>query len=520
MAGLSLSSDAFAAQVLEDAPFARALLGKTLPTLDATIGMCVLTSKASLVDDPFLLGKPTDVQTAVDLLDSLLKRASMVEDTFKIPSLVAAPKKQNLCVKWLHEHALSAAAARASGGGSGGGGGATEGSAFPASHAALLDAAAPPTSQADIKIAEELAASRVRREAHVGDATSMAALAALEEVLVSDATSSTKLRAYAKTLNASETVAHLLYAAHVREPKQGALSMPNALATRHEVERMRSVRAGVFAAARDRLVHMLPENADADVLIAAIFHGELAAKEGAKFTLRSLANPKQPPSWTGLASEANDSADSSKGQVSALIALQSVMRPIIFAFTVLHPLDFMAHDTFAIVMAEVSKGLKRNGVASAVDRVLSPLFREYELAWTQFQKSARVAMPTLDVVWAKVRIMPSVAGYLAQSAMPPPAAAPATEDAKAAKTVKQHGDKIQELMREIAALKRQRPGSPRPGSPTASERAGEGGFEVTGLGPKPDGAGEHWEKHRKKKMIELFKAEKPLPEGVSVKRKG
>ena len=30
------------------------------------------------------------------------------------------------------------------------------------------------------------------------------------------------------------------------------------------------------------------------------------------------------------------------------------------------------------VMAEVSKGLKRNGVAAAVDHVLSPLLREYE----------------------------------------------------------------------------------------------------------------------------------------------
>ena len=71
-----------------------------------------------------------------------------------------------------------------------------------------------------------------------------------------------------------------------------------------------------------------------------------------------------------------------------------------------------------------AKGLKRCGVAVAVDNVLAPLFRELEDDWANLQRSADAEPPTLGATWTKVRAMPSVAGFIAAEA--PAAQAPAT----------------------------------------------------------------------------------------------
>jgi hypothetical protein len=524
-----------------DAPNVKALLDERVwpelkarapAALEVLVQMCSLVAPVSHCAHPFLGGKPTSVQEAVDLLDTLLERAASSSADFSHASLAAAPKRPALVVKWLRARALAAADAPAKpGGGGGGGGAATATDTALQVHATLLDAAAPAMSQADVKIQEELTASKARRDAHVADSRSMAALAKLEEVIVSGAEPTAVLDAFAEMANTSATAANLLHSAYVREPRAGALGLPNAATAKCEVERMRSAVAGVKTATRERLVRMLPDNADVDVLVDAVFHGALSAKEGAKFTLKTLANPKQPPSWTGLASEAKDAGNSA---AQTLIALQTVMHPLIFAVTQLHPLDKTAHDTLTIVMAEVTKGLKSNGVNGAIERVLSPLLREYELAWTNFQKSARTDMPTFATVWAKVRTHPGVAGYLAAAAMPQPAAAPAAEGeaAQAKKAAKEASKKLERMEREINALKAHRPGAPsRPGTPRregdAASRAtspmpnGEdvSAFKVV-LGEKPSSSGPNWEANRKRNLIKKFIGGKTLPEGTSVERKG
>ena len=78
------------------------------------------------------------------------------------------------------------------------------------------------------------------------------------------------------------------------------------------------------------------------------------------------------------------------------------------------------------------------------------------------------------------------------------------------------------MEREIAALKRNPSSRPtsRAGSPVPGTDGEAFTYEVSGIGEKPDGAGDKWESNRKKKMVDLFKKNKTLPEGVSVKRVG
>jgi hypothetical protein len=125
--------------------------------------------------------------------------------------------------------------------------------------------------------------------------------------------------------------------------------------------------------------------------------------------------------------------------------------------------------TMSVVLAEVLKGITRNSVANAVERVLAPLFREYERAWNRFQKSERTALPTLSTVWECEKAKPHVATYLALSAMPalvsaasgtiapkpPGTTAEPGAAATAAATLKAKNKEIGELKKALADVKRE-----------------------------------------------------------------
>jgi hypothetical protein len=100
------------------------------------------------------------------------------------------------------------------------------------------------------------------------------------------------------------------------------------------------------------------------------------------------------------------------------------------------------------VMAEISKGLKTHGVASAVDNVLTPLLREYEEGFLRFQKSAQAEPPQISTVWERVRVSSSVAGFMAQSAVGADGSASLAELQKQCETAAQAAKKAAEDLKE------------------------------------------------------------------------
>ena len=156
----------------------------------------------------------------------------------------------------------------------------------------------------------------------------------------------------------------------------------------------------------------------------------------------------------------------------------------------------------------------------AVDSVLAPLFREYEEAWVAFQRSADAPMPVLESVWAKVRVTPSVAGYLAQASVPAAAAPAATE--AAAPLTKASIERMLKTQMEAAvkAVKAaQGPGRRTPDTRSEAGSEVDSKWEITLDKEKPDGAGENWERNRKKTILGAFKAKKEWAKDL-VKKKG
>ena len=76
------------------------------------------------------------------------------------------------------------------------------------------------------------------------------------------------------------------------------------------------------------------------------------------------------------------------------------------------------------------------------------------------------------------------------------------------------------LEREVKTLKSQRPGTPSSRATTPLPGGEDDSSFVVVLGTKPDSCGPNWEKNRRSKLIKQFLADKDLPEGASVKRKG
>ena len=446
---------------------------------------------------PFPGGKPSP-PAAVDTLDVLMATL-LDEGVAKLSGLRAARTSHRAALKGLR---LLAAQQRTESelnelqppGSS------ANSSSFSFQSAVLDLASGPRLSESDHKISEELAAARKRLASVAGCEPSKAKLSELAEILQSDQPNEDKLQALRSVLVTDQKVADLIFSSHVREPTGARAVMPG-VGGRELVEKWREVRSSLTSLLRGELREMLPPNADANGLAEMLLSGKLASSK--KIELRSLANPRAPKMWLGTAAEEGSEAGSEQG-ANNLTLLFTVWPALVQGLEMLYAFDPSIGSTMAKVAAQIAKGLRKNGVLAALDHVLMPLFRELEEAWEAFQKSPLAPMPKLSKLWAAVKVSPSVAGYMAQAAVPSSSTPtqPPSEQGLA--------KMITKLMREEMA--KTGPGAGKAKKPKGTKpKVNEddlAGVTDDELGEKPDEAGPNWEKNRRLKLAQRKKATK------------
>jgi hypothetical protein len=189
---------------------------------------------------------------------------------------------------------------------------------------------------------------------------------------------------------------------------------------------------------------MLPVHADAMKLAEAVFSGKM---DGSDFSIRALSEPAKPASWLGKPTQEEEGKDKGKPTVAILV---TVMPAILYAFTVLQPQDKEALMALTEVNAEVAIGLKRSGVAGAVDTIYAPLMRAYTEGMDAFQKSVSAPLPGLSTVWAEERTRAVEAYSLHATSPASPAAAPTATESAAAKAVEAKVKKLETLIGKLA----------------------------------------------------------------------
>ena len=474
-------------RAVSECPHVVALFGSTVPSFEQVQRATELVALATR-KEAFPTGPPHTLEESVDALDNLLVSART--PAFALAALTEVPKPSVRAVlKWLdaqvRETSSPADTRRAPAVVGGGGGGV-------AADALLLEAASRrELSAAEQKIPEEIEASRSRFEQVVTNEGARAVLAQLAKPHEGDAAEG--LERFAQMLGESAEVAALLYSAHVKNPRGAQL-----LAYGHDgesvVKHWREARANLHTLVREEGRCMLPDNADARALAETLVSGEMAPKEGRRFNMSELANPKPSKGLLGLEQPTGAKEEKARDSV---INMLIVTTPLNHLWSVVHPLDKSVSRTLAVVNSCVSKGLRRHGVEVAVDSILAPLLREYEDEWGKFQRSDKSPMPTLARVWAKVEKLPSVAGYLAQASIP--TVAPPANTSRATLTQSDKKDIAKELKKLDSGVGggRRTPGDRTPSDIDDSEL----GKYVVELGDKPADAGKNWNHNRKKKLV-------------------
>jgi hypothetical protein len=307
----------------------------------------------------------------------------------------------------------------------------------------ILDSSQQATSAADHKAAAEIAASEKRLKAVTENAMARAALKEFAQTVQSSAKPQEKLAAYAEVSDKFATVAELLKSSHVRAPKGAAhLESPHAQGV---VGDWREAKGGLLTAARDVLRRMLPVHADAMKLAEAVFSGKMDGS--GDFSIRALSEPAKPASWLGKPTQEGEAQDKGKPTVAILV---TAMPAILYAFTVLQPQDKVALMTLTEVNAEVSTGLKRSGVAGAVDTIYAPLMRAYTEKMDAFQKSVSAPLPVLSTIWAEERTRAVEAYSLHAGSPAAPGATPAAAESATVKAMEGKVKKIESLLGKIA----------------------------------------------------------------------
>ena len=479
--------------VANECPAVAALYGSHLPTVTQLLQAAKLAGKLA-GGDAFPAGEPNGVEEVVDALDNLLCLLAATRTDFSPESMRArAHTSARAANRWLDALTRTAAPTTLRGG--------SGSHASELTNSALLLEAATQRelSAADQKIPEEIEASRARFEAVAKSPTARACLQKLATPPEAGKEPYESLIDFADTLGESADVAALLYSAHVKTPTGAALVALGDDGKR-TVKWWREARANLGTMAEEEGRDMLPDNAEVRVLVDALLSGEVGPKEGRKFSLDELANPKPSKSWLGLEkAKGAKAADSARDSVVHMLTVMPAFKHL---FAQLHPLDVSVYSTLSRVESLVSKGLKRHGVEAAVDSVLSPLLREYEKEWTRFQKSEKVPPPVLASVWAKVKLLPAVQGYLAQAAVPQSSLAAAPPAAAPGKT--ELSDKtIKAIAAEMVKKGARTPtGQRTPGTRTPTgEGEAKRDLYIIDVGDKPDGSGANWQASREKKIL-------------------
>ena len=281
---------------------------------------------------------------------------------------------------------------------------------------AILDASKGSMSEKDLKIADELGTSEARLNAVCADPSTRAKLAQLETVIQSTATADEKIQAWDKLVLADSKAKELLFSIYVRAPSgTSSLSNPHA----HDVFRMfRVCQNGFKAAAARKLELVMPHDADPELLVECTFKGELGVTND-KFNLKAIIEPKAKGNTALLGSGSQGTTSTAKVTEENLVILMGkAMNVLSYAIRLIHCGDATSAEAITSVMASIYLGLERNGVANAVERILSPLFRSVEKSWKLFQASKAVAFPDLEKLWNEEKVKPHVALYLTISALP------------------------------------------------------------------------------------------------------
>ena len=158
----------------------------------------------------------------------------------------------------------------------------------------------PRVSASDELIIEELNASQARVELVAKDPLAMSTLAVLAKLLESGESEAKKLKVYSQVANKHSSIAELLKASNVREPRGEFLALcPNSETC---VRLARVCKGGVKVAAKTLMRKFFPPSADPESLVEAVLAGQLLGDEAC--SVAHLATPTKAKKWLGVAAAA------------------------------------------------------------------------------------------------------------------------------------------------------------------------------------------------------------------------
>ena len=391
--------------VLSGCTYASALLGAVGTDLDeafvAELLMSLAEAAQSQSSTPHSGSSMTQLVDKLDLLlESLCDKGTLTLESL-VPTSAGRRAAAKLAAK-LTMRVEEGVRERAPSMGGGGG------TSFESLSRVLTAAHTPRLSPTEEKVAEELSASQTRLELVSKDPKAMAALGNLAALFETKETETVKLASYAKVATNMSSIAALLKASHVKEPR-GEFS---ALCPEAEVcvKLLRVVKNGVRSAQKAILRRSLPPSADTSSLVEGALHGQLGGESAC--TVAELALATKPKLWLGVAAAAASNV-AAASKTSQLTVLLKALPLISFSLMQMQPEDTTIAVTMMDVMVNVARGVAVRPVTETVAGLLAPMFRAYGEAFDAFQKSATVTLPILGEVWAKERLESTVTAFMA-----------------------------------------------------------------------------------------------------------
>ena len=460
--------------ILSGCTHAAALLGAVGGELDEAFVAEVLTSLADAAQSassaPVAGSSMSQLVDKLDLLlESLCEKGALALESLT-PTTVGRRSAAKLAAKLTMRVEEGVRARKPSVGGG-------DGSSFESLSRVLTAAHSPRLSPTEEKVAEELSASQSRLEAVARDPKAMAALSNLSALFETKESETVKLATYATVATNMQSIAALLKASHVKEPR-GEFS---ALCPQAElcVRLLRVVKNGVRSAQKAILRRFLPPSADTSSLVEAALHGQLGGESACSVSELALAT--KPKVWLGVAAAAASNA-AAASKSSQLVVLLKALPLISFSLMQMQPEDTTIAVTMMDVMANVARGVAVRSVGETVAGLLVPMMRAYGEAFDTFQKSATVAIPILGEVWAKERLESTVTAFMASvgsAEATPGSTSSAPVGAAQPEAVSALEKKLEKANKRLDALAKQQRGFTKALSDGSDDEEGEGVGEKT-----------------------------------------
>ena len=308
--------------------------------------------------------------------------------------------------------------------------------------------------ESQLKVADEIQASRARALAVSSDDSSLLQIQQLGTAMNSSSAPQLKVSAFHDVCTNNVKIAELMMASNLLPP-EGADAMNSRYVAAHNSRT--AARNGILAAMKSLLKPALPHGADSRCLAEAALGGKMGTGGKTGFNLEALTKPGATQSWVS-GTKAGAGRAEVHTESSLAINLLSAIPALIYALHIMQPTDPSALPTIVEVVGTFGRSLKKGTIGGGVESIIGFFLRAHEDAFDLFHKSTSVPIPSCAEVWAACQDEAELRIYLTNTCSPTsaPAPAPAHESGQDLSTLASSQQSIaksvQALATKVAAL--------------------------------------------------------------------